>query len=252
MIVSARWLVTQNSNISANVTRCQSMMALLHHWEFSSNRFGCLDPTNFHETCLDTGGSAQSTSASGARTTHRRPRNMVPFKAREANTCGHFFRREDVSTIAEREGIAFHYLSLEQGNMHTAEAPDGRPQHIAHVVYRERGHIHQATRQPHHNCSSQEQRKHCIYSSHSRSSSPLLFRRAVNLPARITSMINGGTSPRARKLATRQRRLVSLGHSSKGRRCSQVMPDGPLAAPFFVDRKLRQNETSSNSNGMWG
>ena len=29
-------------------------------------------------------------------------------------------------------------------------------------------------------------------------------------------------------------------------------PDGPLAAPFFAERKLGQKETSSSSNGLWG
>ena len=29
----------------------------------------------------------------------------------------------------------------------------------------------------------------------------------------------------------------------------QIMPDGPLTAPFH---KLRQNETSSSSDSLWG
>ena len=44
---------------------------------------------------------------------------------------------------------------------------------------------------------------------------------------RITSTMDGGTSPRARRSATRERRWQSLGESSKSRKCSHVIPEGP-------------------------
>ena len=81
---------------------------------------------------------------------------------------------------------------------------------------------------------------------------PLLLRRAVDLPTRMTSTIDGGNSPRAKRSATLKRTRLSLGESSNGRKCSHVIPDGPPAAPFFADRKLRENSISSNSNGLWG
>ena len=42
------------------------------------------------------------------------------------------------------------------------------------------------------------------------------------------------------------------GSSSKGRKCSIVMPDGPAAAPLRDDRRLRLNNFSSNSKGVAG
>ena len=58
---------------------------------------------------------------------------------------------------------------------------------------------------------------------------PFGFRRAVGLPCRIVSTIDGGTSALANLSPRRNIECSADGWSKSGRRCSTVIPEGPAA-----------------------
>ena len=72
------------------------------------------------------------------------------------------------------------------------------------------------------------------------------FRRAVIRPNRNAERIDNGTSALARNPATWHTEANDLTDSNKGNKCSEVMPDGPRAAPRRAIRMFFANRSSSN------
>ena len=78
------------------------------------------------------------------------------------------------------------------------------------------------------------------------------FCKAVSLPILTMSLMELGTAPLATSSNTTKSDCVSRGLSRRTRRCSIVIPEGPLAAPRLPDLTLRLNRSLSNWNSTSG
>ena len=67
-------------------------------------------------------------------------------------------------------------------------------------------------------------------------------------PTLIKSTATWGTRALAKREPNAVKSYMSLASSNKGRRCSVVIPEGPLAAPRRDERRFRANNCSSRSN----
>ena len=70
---------------------------------------------------------------------------------------------------------------------------------------------------------------------------PLGLRKATMRPARMAATTGTGTSARASRSAARCKSVQSASSSSKMRKCSLVMPEGPAAEPLLAVRRDARN-----------